>query len=116
MERAVEEVQMPILDNRGMTENLSALELEEQGFSAVTYTFILIAAKLKSICETLQALKTSLPIGPPPTILSAAEVCEGVGFNKYWALEDKYATQEVKTKLATNGNNKANGIASTNSH
>jgi hypothetical protein len=67
-----------------MTENLSALELAELGFSAVAYPFMLVAAKLKSIRETLQALKTSLPIGPPPTILSAAEVCEGVGFNKYW--------------------------------
>ncbi|KAF5701104.1 carboxyvinyl-carboxyphosphonate phosphorylmutase [Fusarium mundagurra] len=119
MKRAVKEVQMPMLANiidGGMTENLSALELAELGFSAVAYPFMLVAAKLKSIRETLQALKTSLPIGPPPTILSAAEVCEGVGFNKYWALEDRYATQGAKAKAALNGNHKAIGISTINGH
>lgn len=67
-----------------MTENLSASELAELGFSAVAYPFTLVAAKLKSIRETLQALKASMPIGPPPLILSAEEVCRGVGFNDYW--------------------------------
>ncbi|CAH0057029.1 unnamed protein product [Clonostachys solani] len=94
MKRAVQEIQMPMMANiieGGLTENLSALELAELGFSAIAYPFILVAAKLKSIRETLQALKASMPVGPSPTILSAEEVCEGVGFNRYWDLERKYA-------------------------
>ncbi|KAF5621715.1 methylisocitrate lyase [Fusarium sp. NRRL 25303] len=135
MKRAVEEVQMPMMANSmqvhnhpkhkklimevidgGLTENLSAMELAELGFSIVAYPFMLVAAKLKSIRETLQGLKTSLPIGPPPTILSAAEVCEGVGFNKYWALEDRYATQDVRARVASNGNHNAIGSSPTNGH
>ncbi|KAJ4255998.1 hypothetical protein NW762_009072 [Fusarium torreyae] len=112
MKRAVEEVQMPMLANiieGGLTENLSALDLADLGFSAVAYPFMLVAAKLKSIREALQDLKTSLPIGPPPKILSAAEVCEGVGFNKYWALEERYAPQDTKENEALNGNDKGIG-------
>ena len=67
-----------------MTENLSAVELAELGFSAVAYPFYLVAAKLKSIREALQSLKASLPVGAPPKILSADEVCKGVGFAQYW--------------------------------
>ncbi|KAF4469386.1 carboxyphosphonoenolpyruvate phosphonomutase, partial [Fusarium albosuccineum] len=94
MRRAIEEIKMPMLANiieGGLTENLSALELAELGFSAVAYPFTLVAAKLKSIREALQALKASLPVGPPPMILSAEEVCRGVGFNNYWKLEKRYA-------------------------
>ncbi|KAJ3530804.1 hypothetical protein NM208_g9162 [Fusarium decemcellulare] len=94
MRRAIEEIKMPMLANiieGGLTENLSALELAELGFSAVAYPFTLVAAKLKSIREALQALKASLPVGPPPMILSAEEVCRGVGFNRYWELEKRYA-------------------------
>lgn len=67
-----------------MTENLSAKDLAEIRFSAVAYPWTLVAAKLKSIRETLEELKKSMPVGPPPMILSYSEVCEGVGFNKYW--------------------------------
>jgi methylisocitrate lyase len=31
-----------------------------------------------------------MTVGAPPTILSYSEVCEGVGFNKYWEREEKY--------------------------
>lgn len=68
----------------GKTENLSAKDLAELGFCAVAYPWTLVAAKLKSIRETLEALKKSMSIGAPPQILSYSEVCEGVGFNKYW--------------------------------
>lgn len=67
-----------------MTENLSAADLAELGFSAVAYPWTLVAAKLKSIRETLENLKASLTKGKPPMILSYEEVCKGVGFNKYW--------------------------------
>ncbi|KAJ3468048.1 hypothetical protein MRS44_002113 [Fusarium solani] len=94
MKKAVDEINMPMMANiieGGLTENLSALELAELGFSVVAYPFTLVAAKLRSIRETLKALKASLPVGPPPMILSAEEVCRGVGFNQYWDLERKYA-------------------------
>lgn len=67
-----------------MTENLSAKDLAKLGFCAVAYPWTLVAAKLKSIRETLEELKKSMSVGPPPIILSHSEVCEGVGFNKYW--------------------------------
>ncbi|KAM0540891.1 hypothetical protein ACHAPJ_013457 [Fusarium lateritium] len=119
MKRAVEEVQMPMLANiidGGLTENLSALDLADLGFSVVAYPFMLVVAKLKSIREALQDLKTSLPIGPPPKILSAAEVCEGVGFNKYWALEERYAPQDTKEEEALNGNDTGIGSAQASTH
>jgi hypothetical protein len=87
MRRCVEEVDMPMLANiieGGKTENLSAKELAELGFSAVAYPWTLVAAKLKSIRDTLESLKRSLTVGPPEMILSYDEVVEGVGFKKYW--------------------------------
>lgn len=69
----------------GKKENLSAKELAEVGFCAVAYPWTLVAAKLKSIRETFEALKKSMIEDAPPMILSYSEVCEGVGFNKYWA-------------------------------
>lgn len=68
----------------GKTENLSAKDLAQLGFCAVAYPWTLVAAKLKSIRETLEALKRSMTEGAPPTILSYSDVCEGVGFNQYW--------------------------------
>lgn len=54
------------------------------GFSGVFYPWTLVAAKLKSIRETLEAVKASMTTGAPPEILSYTEVCRGVGFEKYW--------------------------------
>lgn len=65
----------------GLTQNLSAKDLANLGFCAVAYLWTLVAAKLKSICETLEALKKSMTKGAPPIILSYSKVCEGVGFN-----------------------------------
>lgn len=104
MTRCVQELEMPVFANSeflkclhwalvansneviegGKTENLSAKDLAQLGFCAVAYPWTLVAAKLKSIRETLEALKKSMTEGAPPMILSYAEVCEGVGFNKYW--------------------------------
>jgi 2-methylisocitrate lyase-like PEP mutase family enzyme len=81
MRKAVKEVGAPIFANiieGGKTENLSAKDLAELGFCAVAYPWTLVAAKLKSIRETLENLKRSMTVGAPPTILSYAEVCEGV--------------------------------------
>ena len=54
------------------------------GYSAVAYPWTLVAAKLKSIRETLDELKRRMTLGAPPMILGYSEVCEGVGFNRYW--------------------------------
>ena len=97
MQRARQEVDAPMFANiieGGKTENLSAKDLAELGFSAVAYPWTLVAAKLKSIRETLEDLKKSMMMEPPPQILSYSEVCEGVGFNKYWDREEKYKFKE----------------------
>lgn len=49
-----------------------------------------MTAKLKSIRETLENLKKIMTVGAPPTILSHSDMCEGVGYNKYWEREEKY--------------------------
>ena len=87
MKRCVEELQMPIFANiieGGKTENLSATELANMGFAAVAYPWTLVAAHLKGIRDALEGLKKSMTVGAPPMILGYSEVCEGVGFNKYW--------------------------------
>lgn len=87
MKKCAEEVQLPIFANiieGGKTENLSAKELAAMGYAAVAYPWTLVAAKLKSIREALDGLKRSMTTGAPPMILGYSDVCEGVGFNKYW--------------------------------
>jgi 2-methylisocitrate lyase-like PEP mutase family enzyme len=74
----------------GKTENLSAAELGALGYSAVAYPWTLVAARLRSIREALEAIKGSFMVGKPPAILSYDEVCEGVGFNEYFELEERY--------------------------
>lgn len=87
MKRVVEELQIPVFANiieGGKTENLSATELASMGFAAVAYPWTLVAAHLKGIRDALEGLKKSMTVGSPPMILGYSEVCEGVGFNKYW--------------------------------
>ncbi|CAI7661652.1 hypothetical protein N7533_006140 [Penicillium manginii] len=93
MKRCADELDIPVFANiieGGKTENLSAKELAELGYSAVAYPWTLVAAHLKSVREALDGLKKSMITGAPPMILSYDQVCEGVGFNKYWAQEEKY--------------------------
>ncbi|KAK3081964.1 hypothetical protein LTS18_010122 [Coniosporium uncinatum] len=114
MSACVQELSMPVFANiieGGQTENLSAKDLAELGFCAVAYPWTLVAAKLKSIRETLEALKKSMTVGAPPQILSYTEVCLGVGFNKYWDEEERYKFNEtglLNTKTDTNGH--SNGV------
>ncbi|KAI9374200.1 Pyruvate/Phosphoenolpyruvate kinase-like domain-containing protein [Aspergillus egyptiacus] len=87
MKRCVEELKIPMLANiieGGMTENLSAKDLAQLGFAAVAYPWTLVAAKIKAIRDALDGLKRSMLEGAPPMILGYDEVCEGVGFNRYW--------------------------------
>ncbi|RDW63139.1 isocitrate lyase/PEP mutase family protein [Aspergillus mulundensis] len=93
MRRCVRELGIPTFANiieGGKTENLSARDLAALGFCAVAYPWTLVAAKLRSIRETLDALKKSMTEGAPPVILGYADVCEGVGFNMYWERETRY--------------------------
>lgn len=87
MKHAIKEIDIPVFANiieGGKTENLSAKDLASLGFSAVAYPWTLVAAHLKSIREALDGLKASMSVGAPPMILTYDQVCEGVGFNKYW--------------------------------
>lgn len=99
MARLRKDLNFPVFANiieGGKTENLSAKELGELGYSGVAYPWTLVAAKLKSIRESLEGIKGSLTVGKPPVILSYAEVCEGVGFNKYFEKEEQYQFEERK--------------------
>lgn len=99
MARLRKDLDFPVFANiieGGKTENLSAKEIGELGYSAVAYPWTLVAAKLKSIRETLEGIKGSLLVGKPPVVLSYAEVCEGVGFNKYYEMEEQYQFEERK--------------------
>lgn len=93
MDRLIKELDFPMFANiieGGKTENLSAKELAGLGFCAVAYPWTLVAAKLKSIREALQALKKSFLNGGPPMIMPYDELIEGVGFKEYFELEDRY--------------------------
>jgi hypothetical protein len=63
----------------------------------------LVAAKLESIRETLENLK-SMTVGVPPTILSYSKVREGVGFNKYWEREEKYMFEKFYKGVTNEAN------------
>lgn len=93
MLRLRQDLDFPVFANiieGGKTENLSAKKLGELGYCSVAYPWTLVAAKLKSIRETLESIKGSFMVGKPPTVLSYSEVCDGVGFNKYYEMEEKY--------------------------
>jgi len=97
MTKAVKEIGIPMFANiieGGLTENLSAKDLAELGMCAVAYPWRLAAAHLKAVREALESLKQSMTVGAPSQILSYSEVCEGVGFNKYWDLEERYKYTE----------------------
>ncbi|KAL4864723.1 hypothetical protein BDV12DRAFT_188687 [Aspergillus spectabilis] len=100
MERLRRDLDFPMLANiieGGKTENLSAKELAEIGYSAVAYPWTLVAAKLKSVREALEGVKGSFLAGAPPVILGYGEVCEGVGFGRYYELEERYQFEESMT-------------------
>ncbi len=93
MARLAKDLDIPLMGNvieGGKTQALSAKEFGEIGFATVAYPWTLVAAKLKSIRDALEGIKQSLTVGPPPTILTYAEVCDGVGFNKYYEQEERY--------------------------
>lgn len=93
MARLRADLDFPVFGNiieGGKTENVSAKELGEIGYSAVAYPWTLVAAKLRSVREALEGVKESFLVGGPPVVLGYEEVCEGVGFNKYYEVEERY--------------------------
>ncbi|PKK47846.1 hypothetical protein CI102_7141 [Trichoderma harzianum] len=93
MKKTVEALNFPVMANiieGGLTDNLSPEEPGKIDFSIVVYPFTMVAARVKAVREALESLKASFTAGAPPRIMSAGEVCEAVGFNKYWELEEKY--------------------------
>ncbi|KAL2851923.1 Pyruvate/Phosphoenolpyruvate kinase-like domain-containing protein [Aspergillus pseudoustus] len=93
IQRLSRDVNVPCFANiieGGKTENTSAQELASLGYCAVSFLFTLVAAKLKGIREARHSLKASLTAGAPPTILSYDEICRGVGFDEYYATEERY--------------------------
>jgi len=116
MQRAVKEIGAPTFANiieGGLTQNLSAQDLAGLGMCAVAYPWRLVAAHVKAVREALESLKASMTIGAPPPILSYEEVCEAVGFNKYYREEElyKYDADGLLVNKQSNGNgaNGANG-------
>lgn len=110
MARAVRETNGPICANiieGGLTENMSARDLGEIGMCSVAYSWTLVAAHLKSTREALESLKKSFTLGKPEPILSYDQVCYGVGFNKYWDLEEKYKFNADGMTLKENATAKA---------
>lgn len=94
MKGAIRDVPAPVMLNNlegGLTEELSAKQLAEMGFAAVSYPLTCVAAKIKSLRKAFTNLKDSFKHAAPPPILTFAEVCEAVGFNRYWEEERKYA-------------------------
>ncbi|KAJ5150822.1 uncharacterized protein N7482_010074 [Penicillium canariense] len=86
--RLVEEAGFPMVFLAGYAV-ASSYDLPDTGYIAmaeiaVAYPWTLVAAHLKSVREALDGLKRSMTVGAPPMILTYDEVCEGVGFNKYW--------------------------------
>lgn len=75
----------------GKTELVSAKDLAEIGFAAAFYPLTLLSARIKATREALANLKNSFMTGPPPMNLPFTDVCEQVGFERYWEIENKYA-------------------------
>lgn len=93
MQRACKDLDVPLLANiveGGMTEQLSAKELGQIGFAVASYPWRLPAAHLKAVRDALDSLKASFTKGAPPPILSYEEICAGLGFERYWAEEERY--------------------------
>ncbi|KAL4938231.1 hypothetical protein BDV06DRAFT_215274 [Aspergillus oleicola] len=93
MARLRNDLDFPVIANiieGGKTENVSACDLAGIGYSAVLYPWILVAAKIKSVREALEGVKRNFAIDAPPVILGYQEVCEAVGFDRYYELEERY--------------------------
>jgi len=75
----------------GKTPVLSPAELHELGFSIAAYPLTLISTAMQAMATALQELQTG---SSPQGLMPFAEVQEIVGFNDYYAAEDRYSSQK----------------------
>lgn len=93
MQRAADRLKFPLMANiieGGLTENLSARQLAGLGYTLAVYPLTIVATKVKAVREALDSLKPSFTTGAPRQILPFDEVCDAVGFSKYWEMEERY--------------------------
>jgi 2-methylisocitrate lyase-like PEP mutase family enzyme len=75
----------------GKTPVLSPAELHELGFSIAAYPLTLISTAMQAMATALQELQTG---NSPQGLMPFAKVQEIVGFNDYYAAEDRYSSQK----------------------
>ncbi|MCP4328476.1 MAG: isocitrate lyase/PEP mutase family protein [Alphaproteobacteria bacterium] len=80
--------QMANMVHQGLTPVLSPQRLEELGFKLAIYPFTPLAAAIKAMSEALAALAEGRQ--PVEMMTDFGELCEIVGFDDYYAAEDRY--------------------------
>lgn len=75
----------------GLTSPLSPAMLEEIGFKIAAYPLTLMAAAMKAMTQALEAFKTGTPA--PDMLMSFDEMKTRIGFDDYFAEEQRYAEQ-----------------------
>lgn len=75
-----------MLEN-GLTPLLPHPELEEIGFKIAAYPLTLLSAGVKAMQKALAALRAG---SPAPDLLDFAELRQAIGFDDYFAEEDRY--------------------------
>ena len=90
MKRICDEVEGPKMANMlegGLTPFLKPAELQELGYSIATYPFTGLMAAIDAMQKAFAALKSGTPPEPP---MGFEQLQTVVGFDEYYADEDKY--------------------------
>lgn len=90
MRRVCEELPGPKMANLvegGDTPLLSHAELAQIGFAIAAYPLTLLSGAMRAMQEALETMKAG---GHPDALLDFAELRDIVGFNDYYAMEEKY--------------------------
>lgn len=93
MERFRNDLDFPLMANiihGGQTEEISANDLAQMGYSAVVYPFALIGAAIQGVRTALENLKASFGSQTPFKTLSAVDIMDAVGFPLYYEEEERY--------------------------
>ena len=86
-------------------------ELEALGYTIAAYPVTLLSAEIKAMRETLAAIKTGKPKNVEPHLLSFADLCDTVGFNKYYEVEKRYREDDTSAGGSSKINSTANAAA-----
>ncbi|GBG88532.1 hypothetical protein CBR_g48002 [Chara braunii] len=81
-----------MLEGGGKTPILGLEELEAMGFKIVAYPLSLLAVSVRAMENALHTLKEG-EMPPPSSLPSFEEFKDIVGFNKYYAEEERYRTK-----------------------